>query len=197
MDLKDYKDYKLVVIIGPSGSHLRRIVNKVSLYYSNINLVTRVSTNTDALFGDAMSLQEFTEKTLNNEMIEVCVKDGWFEGTDIATLSKTMINIGVFDIDSLDWLLENGHFFKAIVFIYIGEPNQETFIRLLKQCNNSRELIDRAINTYHNDVKNYDELKSYSCINFFPVEQNLTEDFMENVQKIVGICKYMDKATQG
>ena len=45
-------------------------------------------------------------KIINNEMLEVSEFNGWFYGTAIDSLSDKYINIGVYNLDGLEYLYQ-------------------------------------------------------------------------------------------
>ena len=81
-----------------------------------------------------LTVEEFTEKVVNGDMIEATNFNNWFYGTMLSTLSKNKINIGVFNPEAVEILQADKRL--NVIVIYIEATNKE---RLLRQLNREDE----------------------------------------------------------
>jgi len=71
-----------------------------------------------------------TENEFNNQkMLEITKFNNWFYGTPIEALKSNTINIGVFNIQSIEQLLQNNEL--EIVPVYIWCPDKDRLLRNL------------------------------------------------------------------
>lgn len=77
-----------------------------------------------------ITVEEFTNKLLNNEMLEATVFNNWHYGTSIEHLDPDNVNIGVFNPEGCEALRENRNIKLSIIYL---EATNKT--RLLRQLN--------------------------------------------------------------
>lgn len=99
-----------------------------------------------------LSNQEFADKIENGEMLEATVFRDWCYGTSLDSLDIENINVGVFNLDGIDILLENPK-----VDLYIVEVYAPDKLRLLRSLNReSNPDVKEIIRRYEADEKDFE-----------------------------------------
>lgn len=90
-----------------------------------------------------LTLHEFTQKEINNDMLETTVFNNWHYGTALSSLSTDKINIGVFNPAGVRSLLQNK--LIDLTVYYIWASDKERLIRQLsrEQEPNVHEIVRR------------------------------------------------------
>ena len=106
--------FNLIAIYGPSGcgkdTIKRAILKKDKVLFNNIiGATTRPKREKEINGKDYyfMSNEEFAENILNCNMMEAASFNGWFYGTLRTSLIFSKINIGIFNMEALQTLLED------------------------------------------------------------------------------------------
>ena len=180
--------YKIIAIIGPSGSGKDTILNKVFERCSNelnkiVNHTTRPQRENeiDGINYHFISVEDFTKEMLQSNLIEATVFNDWFYGTHINSLDKEKINIGVFNPDGATIIYENYDNIK-IYPLYIKVKDKT---RLLRQLNreddpNVTEIVRRFM-ADKNDFENFEE---DTLIDYYELNNDTEEDLEKNIQFI-------------
>ena len=95
--------------------------------------------------------QEFADKIENGQMLEATVFRDWCYGTSLDGLQADGINVGVFNLDGIDILLDNPK-----VSLYIVEVYAPDKLRLLRSLN--REInpdVKEIIRRYEADEQDF------------------------------------------
>ena len=152
--------YKLVAVIGKSASGKDTIVDILSK--KNKNLHKKVSTSTrparqgevDGVDYHFVSVEDFTHKLLNYELIEANEFNDWFYGTDIKDLSKEKVNIGVFNPEGVRQLSESKEI--DLLTIFVTSRDKDRIIRSLNREDNPD--IDEIMRRYKTDRYDFYDL---------------------------------------
>jgi guanylate kinase len=131
-------NYKLICLFGKSGSGKDTIQKwLVSNYGMNgiISCTTRPPRDyeQDGVDYHFLTNEEFANKVLDMSMLEATDFNHWFYGTPIEALEKDKINVGVFNIQGIECLLQDARL--NIVPIYI---NCNDKVRLLRNLNREK-----------------------------------------------------------
>ena len=132
------KQYKLAILMGKAGSGkdwlLRQIIERDTNheFQKVVNCTTRPirEHEQDGVNYHFLTVEDFTEKVVNGDMIEATEFNHWFYGTMLSTLSPDKINIGVFNPTAVEILLEDKRLNTYVV--YVEAPDK---VRLLRQLN--------------------------------------------------------------
>lgn len=114
---------KIIAVIGKSGSGKDTIVNKLceknKRLYRKISSTTRSPRDKEREGVDYFFLtrEQFADKVMNGEMLEATEFNNWFYGTEIKSLRKDMINIGIFNPEGVECLLADNRLEVIVIKI--------------------------------------------------------------------------------
>jgi guanylate kinase len=153
--------YQVVALIGKAGAGKDSIQKATCelhplMFHPIISCTTRPAREGEAEGVDYhyISLNEFTRKVLNGDMLEATEFRDWFYGTTLDSLVKDKINIGVFNPAGVEALLEDSRL-NVIVF-EVNAPDKQRLMRYL----NREEMPDCAemCRRYFTDEKDFSVL---------------------------------------
>lgn len=160
--------YRVVALIGKSGvgkdTTLAALCQNED-FHKIITCTTRPKRENeeDGKNYHFLSPQDFGERVLNGDMIEAtCFKEDWFYGTDIHSLEKDKINIGVFNPDSVRCLMDSKDLQVIYVYIYV-KPKTQLMRALEREENPNCEEICRR---FLADKKRFLELEVEEDIDY-------------------------------
>ena len=180
--------FNLIAIYGPSGcgkdTIKRAILKKDKVLFNNIiGATTRPKREKEINGKDYyfMSNEEFAENILNCNMMEAASFNGWFYGTLRTSLIFNKINIGIFNMEALQTLLEDYEELN-ILPVWISVNDKERLIRTLNREKNPNctEICRRFIADY-NDY--------YIIPNSISVDNNEKGKVSENAEYIIQYAK--------
>lgn len=133
--------YKILALFGKSGSGKDTIQNRIVFDNSDItnkiiSYTTRPKRDYEQEGVDYYFIEPdvFSEKVLNGSMLEATSFRDWFYGTGIEQLSEDKINVGVFNIQGIECLLEDSRLEVLPVLIEVN--NKKRLIRTLSREGN-------------------------------------------------------------
>lgn len=137
------KKYQIVALIGKSGAGKDSIQNVTCRSHPNVFHKIVSCTTRPARDGEQngasyhfISLEDFTRKVLNGEMLEATEFRGWFYGTPISSLVSDKINIGVFNPAGIEALLEDPRLDVMVIYVDVDDKTR------LMRCINREENPD-------------------------------------------------------
>ena len=150
--------YDIVCLIGESGSGkdsiFKEVLSSAKKYKININPIINCTTrpkrdnekeNVDYYF---LTLEQFTDKLLRNELLEATSFNDWFYGTEFSALKEDQVNIGIFNPDAIYNIKETHNNINFWVY-YLEVSGKE---RLIRQLNREEKPdIDEIIRRYQAD----------------------------------------------
>ena len=155
--MKDNK-YKILALFGKSGAGKDTIQKWLTTNYSMhgiISCTTRPPRDYErnGIHYYFLSNEEFAKKVLNMSMLEATVFNDWCYGTPIEALEKDKINVGVFNIQGIECLLQDARL--NIVPIYINCSDKVRLLRnLSREKNPDCTEICRRFMTDDKDFEN-------------------------------------------
>lgn len=141
----------IIALFGKSGAGKdflkKELIKNSDIFKEVINYTTRPKRDYEEngknyYFTDP---DTFAKKILDGSMIEASVFNNWLYGTSIENLDKDKINVGVFNINAIECLLENDRL--KVYPILIEARNKIRLERLLKREKdpNCKEICRRFL----------------------------------------------------
>lgn len=183
MNMTTKKSYKILALMGPSGSGKDTVLKEVlkknpNDFHKIINCTTRPMREGEVNGVDYffISPETFAEQVLNFDMIEATNFNDWFYGTSKDALVNNAINIGVFSPEAVEALLESPDIELMVLELAASDKT-----RLLRQLNreanpNVHEII-RRFKADEEDFADLDILR-------ITLTNETTDDLLENVYYI-------------
>lgn len=173
---------KIIGIIGEAGCGKDTLMKECLKRIKNLNPIISYTTRPmrenekegiDYYFIDN---ETFSKKLDDFEIIEATVFNDWCYGVGVNTLSKDKFNIGVFNPEGIEHLLE----FQDIELypIYLAVTPKNRLMRQLKREDNPN--VDEIIRRYNTDKKDFKNLS----FNYGILENNKPSDLHKAVEKI-------------
>lgn len=125
-----------------------------------------------------MTNEEFAQKILKGEMLEATIFNDWCYGTALQSLDVNKVNIGVFNPEGIETLLQDSRINLRVY--YVDVPSKERLIRQL----NREEFpdVDEIIRRYKADEEDFMDLD----FNYYTVFNDDKKDTMtETVRDII------------
>lgn len=153
--------YQIVALIGKAGAGKDSIQKATCelhplMFHPIVSCTTRPAREGEIEGVDYhyITLNEFTRKVLNGNMLEATEFRDWFYGTTLESLSKDKINIGVFNPAGVEALLEDSRL-DVTVFEVIAPDKQRLMCYLNREENpDCAEMCRR----YFTDEKDFADL---------------------------------------
>lgn len=154
--------YKIFALIGEAGSGKDTIMKKILeqnplLFNEVISCTTRPLRE-----GEAHGVnyyyyteEEFADKVVMGEMLEVAHFNDWFYGTSYETLRSDIINLGVFNPTGIETMLSMPNIELTVFYIYAKDKT-----RLLRQLNREEDPDCMEImRRYRTDLMDFEILE--------------------------------------
>lgn len=115
---------KIVALMGEAGSGKDTILHKImekypSYFHEIVSCTTRPPREgeKDGINYHFLSIDEFTRKILNGDMLEATEFNDWHYGTDRESLTIDKINIGVFNPEGIRCLQEDDNIELYVFYV--------------------------------------------------------------------------------
>lgn len=153
---------KVIALFGKAGSGkdtiLRALVNKFPDRYNEIVSCTTRPPREGEQEGVNyyfLTVNQFTEKVLNGDMLEATEFNNWHYGTALSSLSTDKINVGVFNPEGIRCLMEDNFVDLTTYYVQVGDKE-----RLIRQL--IREVdpdVKEIIRRFSADEKDFEDLE--------------------------------------
>lgn len=175
---------KIVALIGKAGSGKDTIMRKIIEWYPDqfheiVSCTTRPPREgeQDGINYHFLTVEQFTEKVLNGDMLEATEFNGWHYGTARSALLEDKINIGVFNPTGVYCLMENTDIDLQVFYIIADDKE-----RLIRQLNRQVSPdVDEIIRRYTTDKRDFAYL---SDINYISITNNAQKDYLRAAERI-------------
>lgn len=150
--------YDIVCLIGESGSGkdsiFKEVLSSAKKHKIDINPIINCTTrpkrdnekeNVDYYY---LTLEQFTDKLLKNELLEATSFNDWFYGTEFSALREDQVNIGIFNPDAIYNIKETHNNINLWIY-YLEVSGKERLIRQLNR--EEKPNIDEIIRRYQAD----------------------------------------------
>lgn len=175
--------YKIVALIGEAGagkdSVMQAVLEAAPGLHEIISCTTRPMREGEQEGVNYFYLtnEQFAAKVLNMEMLEATCFNDWFYGTALQSLDESVINIGVFNPDGIDALLESPLVEVAVYYVHATDKN-----RLIRQLNREENPdVDEIIRRFKADRDDFSDLG----FEFQVLPNDTREEFRAAVRTIV------------
>lgn len=177
---------KVIALFGKAGSGkntiLRALVNKFPDRYNEIVSCTTRPPREGEQEGVNyyfLTVDQFTEKVLNGDMLEATEFNNWYYGTALSSLSTDKVNVGVFNPQGIRCLMEDN--FVDLTVYYVQTSNKERLIRQLNREENPD--IQEIIRRFSTDEQDFEDLED---IDYQVIKNQDTGDLLRAVNLIAG-----------
>lgn len=148
--------YTVVAIMGKSSSG-KTTFQKVIAELFDVNEIVSTTTRpmregeVEGKDYNFVTIEEFTEKVLNGEMLEATDFNDWFYGTEISALKENEVNVGVFNPDGIESLAQDGRIDLRVIYL-----NVEDKIRMIRSLNRENKPdVGEICRRYFADEKDF------------------------------------------
>jgi guanylate kinase len=183
---------RVIAICGKSGSGKDTIVKEILKRYPNlfkpiVSYTTRPRRENEKEGIDYyfITKSEMANKIVNNEMLEVSEFNNWFYGTAINSLSDDCINIGVYNLDGLEYLCQNEQDIDNLIF-YINTSDKTRLIRSLNR--EEHPDVDEIVRRYGTDKNDFNSFDVREC-DGIELQNEKEEDLDKCITSIVTTAK--------
>lgn len=180
-------NYKILALIGEAGTGKDTLMREVLKQNPSLNEIISCTTRPPRE-GEVegknyyfLSNEDFTQKLLNNEMLEATVFNDWCYGTSLDSLDSTKVNIGVFNPTGIESLMTHSNIYVVVYYVRTSDKN-----RLIRQL--SRETnpnVEEIIRRYQADNFDFAELPFH----YNEIDNNTLEDLEYNTKVVVAASK--------
>ena len=132
------KKYQVIALMGKAGAGKDAVQSATckahpNVFHKIVSCTTRPARDheQDGIAYDFISLEDFTRKVLNGDMLEATEFRGWFYGTPISALMRDKINIGVFNPAGVEALVNDPRL--DVMVIYINADDKTRLMRALSR----------------------------------------------------------------
>lgn len=128
--------YKIIALFGESGAGKDTIQNTITKCF-NVNKIISCTTRPprdyekDGYDYFFVSYNNFKKMLMYNEVIEYTIFNNWYYGTPIISLTEDKVNIGIFNIEGIETILEDPRLEVLPIYIYSNE--KERLMRCLNR----------------------------------------------------------------
>lgn len=160
------KKIKIIALFGKSGAGKDTIQRQIKMNIPEVNSIVSCTTRpprekeVNGVDYHFLSLEQFTQKVLNGDMLEATEFRDWFYGTSISELDPDKINVGVFNIAGIEALLADSRLEVVPVFVY-AEDKVRLYRSLMREVDPDCEEICRR---YFADQKDFENINFYYVV---------------------------------
>lgn len=176
--------YDIIAFIGEAGagkdSLMQAVLEAAPWLHEIISCTTRPMREgeQEGVNYFYLTKEQFAEKVLNMEMLEATCFNDWFYGTALQSLDPTTVNVGVFNPDGIDALLESPMVNVKVYYVKATDKN-----RLIRQLNREENPdVDEIIRRFKADRDDFSDLG----FEFQVLPNDTREDFRAAVKTVVG-----------
>ena len=146
--------YNIIALMGESGSGKDTVLKETLIQYPDLHkIITSTSRPRREKEIDGVNYfyytdEEFVQKIQNNEMLDWQIFNNWQYGTELKSLDKNKINIGVFSPKAIRTLLKRED--CNVFVVWVRTTDKERLLRQLNREMNPdvREIVRRATTDY-------------------------------------------------
>lgn len=179
-------NYILFLLVGEAGTGKDTILQKVvssapELFHEIVSYTTRPPREgeVDGVNYHFVSGDKFAEMIYNGDMLEASVFNDWCYGTGKSSLVEDKINIGVFNPEGVNSILEMPFAETATICVFrICTSDKQRLIRQLNRENNPN--IEEIFRRYKTDKEDFDDL-DFTYIKVINEEKDDLPDIVDQI----------------
>jgi guanylate kinase len=164
--MADHILFNISAIMGKAGSGKDTLQNELVKQIPNsfpiISCTTRPirDNEQDGVNYHYLTVEQFTDQLLNNEMLESTEFNNWFYGTSFKNLSTTGLNIGVYNPTGVEILRADPRINLTVIYLMANDK-----VRLLRQLNREENPdCHEIIRRFSADEEDFTEDRLYDII---------------------------------
>ena len=185
--------YKIIALFGPAGSgkdyiqkHIMKTIWGKTHFNEIISCTTRPPREREK---DGIDYHFFSspQDLIKQDLIEYTIFRDWWYGTPVSSLNINKINIGVFNINGINQLVNNDYENRINCLPIYIKTNPK--IRLLRQLQRETEPdCDEIVRRYLTDQKDFLNIPFH----YYVIENN-TDEIQPIIHDIIDLSRSMDK----
>ena len=152
--------YNVIALIGEAGSGKDTLMRKLVEANPQLNEVVSYTTRppregeVDGVNYHFVTGEEFGELVVAGKMFEASCFNDWFYGTGVDSLKEDKLNIGVFNPEGIESLMQHNNVNLTVIRVWASDKN-----RLIRQLNREEfPDVDEIIRRYKADREDFDVL---------------------------------------
>lgn len=179
---------KLIAICGKAGSGKDTILHLLRKYdiHEIISCTTRPirQGEQDGVNYHFLSNEEFAQKIINGDMLEATVFNTWGYGTSKSALDPDKWNVGVFNPEGIEDLLESHELDMQVFYIYAPDK-----LRVMRQLTREDDPdVNEIVRRFGTDATDFQFLESrFSFIKLDNIAQGDEVLCAERIAKMCGL----------
>lgn len=159
--------YRVIAFVGKSAagkdSLYREFISAFPSYNPIISCTTRPPREgeVDGINYYFLSSEDFINKIKNNEMLEWTSFNGWYYGSCLTHFKKDAINVGIFNPEGVNSLIEHPDIKVAIIYVHADD-----ITRIFRSLRREKNLnVEEIIRRYYVDEDDFIEYKNFKTFN--------------------------------
>lgn len=175
--------YKIIALVGEAGSGKDTIMRNVLKVRPGLHEIVSCTTRPmregeqEGVNYFYLTKETFAEKVINGEMFEATCFNDWFYGTAKQSLDESVVNIGVFNPEGIEALLESNEVDVTVYYVRATDKN-----RLLRQLNRENNPdVDEIIRRFKADREDFYDLD----FNYIELRNDTLDDMDAAVRTIL------------
>lgn len=179
--------YNVIALIGEAGSGKDTLMRKLVEANPQLNEIVSYTTRppregeVNGVNYHFITGEEFGELVVSGKMFEASCFNDWFYGTGVDSLKEDKLNIGVFNPEGIESLMQHSNVNLTVIRVWASDKN-----RLIRQLNREEfPDVDEIIRRYKADREDFDTLNFPHYI----VDNNTLEGMQESLRLLNLVVK--------
>lgn len=187
------KKIKIIALIGKAGSGKDYWLKQICKWVEDVHEIISCTTRPKR-FGEIedVNYHYLSDEQFHSErFLESCSFNGWYYGTRYSDLDPDKINIGVFNLNSIETLLGRPDIDLSVIHIIATDK-----IRLIRQLERDASNIEEIFRRYHTDESDFNpyrlEIIDKNC-DLYLITNNTTNQNNDNESIFYDLMKIIQR----
>lgn len=187
------KKIKIIALIGKAGSGKDYWLKQICKWVEDVHEIISCTTRPKR-FGEIedVNYHYLSDEQFHSEhFLESCSFNGWYYGTRYSDLDPDKINIGVFNLNSIETLLGKPDIDLSVIHIIATDK-----IRLIRQLERDASNIEEIFRRYHTDESDFNpyrlEIIDKNC-DLYLITNNTTNQNNDNESIFYDLMKIIQR----